>query len=147
VPNVNAVLREEILRLSRKEVREAVTSLRKSNTSLRHDVAELKRRCGELAKEQRRLGRLCAAAAPAEEEADETTLERMRPTSAMIRRERERLGLSQREMAELIGVSTNSVNLWEHKDGRLALRAKAREGLLRLRGMGKREAAAALEEG
>ena len=43
MPNLNAVLKSEITRLARKEIRSSVDPLRKSNLALRREVAELKR--------------------------------------------------------------------------------------------------------
>ena len=48
MPNVASVLREEIIRLARKEIRQQVGPLKKTNAELRRTVATLKRDVTEL---------------------------------------------------------------------------------------------------
>src|SRR5687768_16306061 len=48
VPNIAALLKQEITRLSRKELRAAITPLKKQIASLRHEVATLKKERAEL---------------------------------------------------------------------------------------------------
>ena len=53
--NVAKVLKEEIARISRKETKAAVSSIGKSQTSLKKTVADLKRRLASLEKDNKRL--------------------------------------------------------------------------------------------
>lgn len=56
VPNTASILKEEIIRVARKEIRNEIASLRKTVTTQRSDIAELKRRA--IAAEK---GRRCVA--------------------------------------------------------------------------------------
>ena len=55
--------------------------------------------------------------------------------------------MSQAELAELVGVSEQSVYMWEQRDGPLKLRDTSKSALLDLREIGVREARARLGEG
>jgi len=55
--NVASVLKEEISRISRKEIRRETSSLKKSSTAHRSEIAALKRRVQELERQLRRVGR------------------------------------------------------------------------------------------
>ena len=55
--NVASVLKEEISRISRKEIRRETSSLKKSSTTHRSEIAALKRRVLELERQLRRVGR------------------------------------------------------------------------------------------
>ena len=48
MPNIATVLKEEILRLARKEVRKQTNVLRKASAQYRKDIAEMKRRVSDL---------------------------------------------------------------------------------------------------
>ena len=52
---VASALREEISRISRKEIRRETTSLKKSSTTHRSEIAALKRRVQELERQLRRV--------------------------------------------------------------------------------------------
>ena len=58
MPNIASVLKEEVTRLARKEVRAATAALKKAVVAYRADIAELKRRSGALEKQLRRLARM-----------------------------------------------------------------------------------------
>jgi len=52
MPNIATVLREEIVRLARKEIRRQTNALKKVSAQYRKDIAEMKRRVSDL---QRRV--------------------------------------------------------------------------------------------
>jgi hypothetical protein len=52
MPNIAAVLKEEIQRLARREIRKQTGALRRMSAQYRRDIAEMKRRMSEL---QRRI--------------------------------------------------------------------------------------------
>ena len=74
-----------------------------------------------------------AAKAPANE------ADKARITAKMIRSVRERLGISRDGFAKLVGVSPNSVYLWENKEGRLQFRGDTKARIVALRKMTKAE--------
>jgi len=138
MPNVGLVLKEEITRLARKEIRAACDPLRKQVRSLRDKV---KQQQAVVARLERALSKAAAESTDprtslyAPEQKDEKT--RARATPASIRRHRLRLGLSQADLGELLGVSTNTVVRWEA--GTSKPRAQHRAALIKLRGLGVRE--------
>lgn len=56
------------------------------------------------------------------------------------------MGLSRKDFATLLGVSLNTVFLWENKTGALKIRAGKKAGILALRGVGKREVKRRLDD-
>lgn len=143
--SVAGVLRSLIVRISRGEARQATVALRKSNRELRQAVAELKRRCSALEKGARSPSArpVVTKALGAVEVADEA-MKSARPTGPMIKALRRKLSLSRRQFGLLLGVTGQSVLLWEQKAGRLRMRKANLKALVQLRSMGKREIHAAL---
>jgi len=146
MPNIAVVLKEEIRRLARREVKAAIAGLRKDNARLKRTAAEHKRRLAELEKSRERLrpsatplGAQAATAAPDE-------LEKARVTGGMIKRLRKRLAISQADLAKLLGVSAQSVYQWEKKAGHLTLRGNTKAAIVEVRKLGKREVKRRLEE-
>jgi DNA-binding transcriptional regulator YiaG len=144
MPNLNTVLRAEIQRLARKEIRAQTATLKKHVTeqrrtiaTLRRDVADLKRTQTFLQKrEKRRLER--AQEAPAAEEADN-----VRFSPKWVAADRNRLGLSAKDYGRLVGVSMLTIYNWEK--GKSKPRAPQLAAWAKVRGIGKREAAKRLE--
>lgn len=67
-------------------------------------------------------------------------VEKARITAKMIRSIRDRLGLYQAKLAKILGVATNTVLLWEQKDGRLIFRnPDTKASIVSLRSMTKAE--------
>lgn len=146
MPNVASILKGEISRISRKEVKSAVAGIAKSQTAIRKNVADLKKRVVSLEKEIKRLtiGKRRERAISVKEQPEGQ--EKARLTSKGVKSLRSRLGLSQADFAKLVGATSNAVYLWENKDGALNLRNKTKAALLSIRTMGAREAKAKLEE-
>jgi len=57
MPNIASILKEEIARVARKEVRRETTALKKSNVTHRSEIAALKRRATELERQLRAFGK------------------------------------------------------------------------------------------
>lgn len=142
MPNIGAVFRQEVSRLSRKEIRGQVRGLRKATTQYRRDIAKLKRETIELHTELARLGRRVGDGAALR--APEAEARAMRFNAKGVRSHRSRLGISAADFGKLIGVSTNTVYKWEHGGARP--REAQLSSLTALRALGKREAAARLEK-
>ncbi len=137
--NLNTILTETIAKGAAKATRKSIASLRSDVADLKRQVAELKRLLRALQKGVQRE----AVNAPAlEAETGKPT--RIRPTGPMVRKLRQRLGLTQVELAKLIGVSGLTISKWEQAVGRITLRARTLDALAKVKGMGKREAKAAL---
>ncbi|MEI7900741.1 MAG: helix-turn-helix transcriptional regulator, partial [bacterium] len=108
----------------------AVSATRKPVLNLRRDVSELKRQVLDLKRLLRKLQKdvgNCVKAPEPEPEINKTT--RIRPTGDMVKKLRQRLGLTQAELARLTSVSSLTVSHWETSPGRLRLRARTLESL------------------
>jgi DNA-binding transcriptional regulator YiaG len=147
MPNLSQVIKAEISRISRKEIKSAIGQLRNSTIALKKTSAQLKKRIGALEAQTKRIASLRNALA-AQEQSNATTEPdaKVRITSKTIRKLRGKLGLSQDGFAKLLGVSSQAVYIMEHKQGRLNLRTATLTKLLSVRGIGKREAQARLVE-
>jgi DNA-binding transcriptional regulator YiaG len=144
MPNVASVLKEEISRLSRKETRSATASLVKSNAALRGSVAAMKKELASLKAEQKRLS--SALSKLAKTAGVEAPQDEFHMTSRGVRSLRKRLRLTQAEFATLVGVSTQSVFLWENRGGRLPLRGGNEAALRDVQGIDAAEAKNRLSE-
>lgn len=141
MPNIAAVLKQEITRVARREIRSQIETLRKTAAQQRRNIAELKRNVAALERQAAMLAGSIEKAAPVAEEGD--SQQRVRFSPKGIRSLRQRLGLSAGEFARLIDVSAQSIYNWEREVTRP--RASQLSALAELRGMGKREAASRLE--
>ena len=141
MPNIANLLKSEIARVARKEVRAETKGLKNSIAPYRAQIAELRRRTRELELQIRRLGRVTAkvASAAPDEDAGERSL---RFSAKGLATQRKRLGLSAQAFGALIGASGQSIYKWE--EGKTRPRAKHLPKIAALRGIGKREAAARL---
>lgn len=140
MPNIASVLKEEITRVARKEIREEIAALKKASGTHRAEIAALKRR-DALEQELRRLGKAKSKAAPTVAEEGASTKHRF--SAKGLASQRKRLGLSAHDCGLLVGASSQSVYNWEA--GSTRPRSKHLEAIASLRTMGKKEAAARLE--
>ena len=142
MPNIAAVLKEEIVRLARKEIRRQTNVLRKASAQYRRDIAEMKRRVFDLQRKVIPLEKQVLKNVPSQ--VTEVDAERVRFTAKGLRSQRRRLGLSAADCGQLLGVTDQSIYNWEHETGRPRKEQLAR--IASLRHMGKREAQACLEQ-
>ena len=142
MPNIAAVLKEEIARLARKEMRSETELLKKASAHYRSDIAALKRRIAHLEKQVALLSKKTARNAPDKNPPEEGV--RVRFTAKGLRTLRQRLELSAAELGTLLGVSAQTVYNWEAESTRP--RAQQVSAIAAIRGLGKREAAARLQE-
>ena len=141
MPNIGTVLREEISRLSRREIRSQVDATKKATTQHRRQIALLKRQVAQLERQVTLLVRKFLDAPQAASAA--ATAIRPRFVAKGLRSQRKRLGLSATDYGKLLGVSSQSIYNWEHE---LASPRDAQlPRLAALRGIGKREAAERLK--
>lgn len=143
MPNIAVVLKDEIARIARKEVRAQTQDFKKASAQYRAHIASLRRRIDELERQLKRASKRGAAApAAADDEGEASTARRFSATR--LAAQRRKLGLSAGDFAALLGVSGQSVYKWEHGESRP--RARQLEAIAALRGIGKREAAQRLEK-
>lgn len=142
MPNIGSLLKSEISRVARREIRAETQPLRKAVSQYRSQIAELKRQVAELQRQLKRQGRVSARAARAPA-AEEDEGPQLRFSAKGLAAQRKRLGLSAASVAKILGVSALSVYKWE--SGKTRPRAKQIEAIAQLRKMGKREALRRLE--
>ncbi len=141
MPNIASVLKEEITRLVRRQLRGETETLKKASSRYRTDIAALKRRIEALEKQIFRLEKMAPKkVAPTADKESETKL---RFKSQGVRAQRTRLGLSAREMGALVGVSAQTIYNWEA--GTTRPRAEQLAVIAAVRKMGKREVKARLD--
>jgi DNA-binding transcriptional regulator YiaG len=136
MPNIAAVLKQEICRLAKKEVKAYTSTTKHAVSQYRRDIAELKR----LVREQKKqIVRFAAAAQNREQPAsEEDPLDGVRFSARSVRAQRQRLGLSAEDYGRLVGVSGLTIYNWEHEKARP--RKAQLAALVAVRGIGKREA-------
>jgi DNA-binding transcriptional regulator YiaG len=137
MPNIASVLKAEIARVARKQARAETASLKQAVTRHRTEIAALKRQLGELSRELRVTRRQTKAVVRAATVADEGTA--LRFNAKGFASHRRRLGLSAADCGRLLGVSGQSIYLWE--TGKARPRAGALPAIAELRTMGKKQAA------
>ena len=108
--NVMGVLRTEIRRLARKETKEAVRELKRQVAALRRRLAATKKRITDVERVAHRAGS-SRAAAPSRAEAESGGQVRFSPRWVKVHRGK--LGMSRRVYAKLVGVSPQTILLWE----------------------------------
>ena len=140
---LEGIFRSEIARLSKREMRKVtlpiardVRSLKTAISPLRKTVAALERLAARLESE-RRSEKTHLAAAPEEVKAS-------RFSPRLIRALRQRLGVTQRDLALLTGVTVGAVYQWEK--GISDPRDDKKAALVALRKMGRRDVRRLLQE-
>jgi DNA-binding transcriptional regulator YiaG len=140
--NVASALKEEIARVARKEIRRQTSSLKKTSTTHRSEIAALRRRMLELERQLRRVGRGGQSTAPAAANGDSRS-PGTRFSAKSIAAQRKRLGISAAECGLLIGASAQSIYNWE--EGKARPRAQHLPAIFALRNLGRRQANEILE--
>ena len=141
--NIATLLKSEIARVARKEVRGETVGMKKALAAYRSEIAALKRRTSELEQQLRRLAKAGGAAKSAP--ADATPGKALRFTAKGLATQRRRLGLSAHDCGLLVGASGQSVYNWE--DGKARPRQRNLQAI-QSHGVGRRrEGLAELREG
>jgi DNA-binding transcriptional regulator YiaG len=143
MPNIAAVLKDEICRLARREVNIQAGKTRKAAVQYRRDIAKLKRLVGQQEKELKGLKREIQQC-QGEPATAEEPLEGIRFSSRSVKAQRQRIGLSAADYGRLVGVSGLTIYNWEHDKARP--RKAQLAALVAVRGVGKREALKKLAE-
>ena len=134
MPNLSTILKGEITRLARKEIKAAVDPVRKATAGQRKEIAELKRQVAALQRDLKASLRPSKVLAQAGEASGST-----RFSAKGLKSLRAKLGLSAGEFGLLVGASGQSIYKWE--TGKAVPRASQLPALASVRGIGKREAA------
>jgi DNA-binding transcriptional regulator YiaG len=141
MPNIGAVLKQEIARLARRQIRTELQATKKASGQYRRHIAALKRQVttleGQVGLLQRRL-----LAKPVT--AVSSPNGKVRFVAKGLRSQRARLGLSAADYGKLVGVSAQSVYNWEQ--GHANPRPEQLKTIATLRSIGKREAQGRVEQ-
>jgi len=135
MPNVNAVLNEQIRRLARREIRANTKTIKKATGHYRRDIAALKRQVAQLIKQVAILNKQAPQEMPS---ASPEAVQGARLRIDGLKGHRARLGLSAQDYGKLLGVSGLTVYNWE--GGKSKPRRSLLPRIVAVRGIGKREA-------
>ena len=138
MPDIKKVLASEICRLARKEAKAALKPLQAQITTLRKTIAAQNAKIKALEK------RIPATVPKPKTESQPATDRQVRITAESIGKLRRKLGLTQVQLATLLGVSNFSVSHWEL--GKTSPRDAFKCKIAALRDMGKRELKRLLKE-
>jgi DNA-binding transcriptional regulator YiaG len=140
MPNLAQTLKQEISRIARKEVRGDVAALRKAVTAQRSEIASLKRTVKELGTQLRLAQKAVRRVAPAVAEQKEAGRPGRKPSfnADRLKAKRQAFGMSQVQMAQLLGISSLSLFKWE--SGQVTPRPAMLERYFAAMKLGKREA-------
>ena len=142
MPNIAVVLKEEISRLARKEIRSETTAFKKASAQHRRDIAELKRQVSNL---QGRISLLeKEVLRDVSSQVTEADAKGVRFTAKGLRSQRKRLGLSAADYGKLVGVTAQTVYSWENEESRP--RKTQLPVLASIRHMGKKEVQGRFEQ-
>ena len=139
MPNIASVLKEEICRLAKKEVKAQVGKTQKAAAQYRRDIATLKRQMSQQEREIKLLKKQ-----QGQPQVEEESLENVRFSARSVKAQRQRIGLSAANYAKLVGVSEITIYNWE--SGKTKPQKAQLDALVAVRGIGKREALKKLEE-
>ena len=140
--NIATILKEEITRLARKEVRRQTEVLRKASTQHRKYIAVLKQRVSDLERQVTALEK--QALKQPESISPSTGKKGPRFSAKGLCSHRDRLGLSAAAYGKLIDVTGQTVYKWENETVRP--RAQQVEALAAVRGIGRKEVPALPEK-
>ena len=131
-------LHSEIARVARKEIRKELDPVKRVNAQQRKYIADLRREVADLQRVVKQLQKELGKSAP---EVTKEPEQRFWITGKGVLSLRKRLGLTQIELAELAGVTQQTVVRWEKTDGKITLRGEAIQARLQdIRSLGKIEA-------
>lgn len=108
--NLTSVLKEEITRLARKEIKSETEALKKAASQYRSEIADLKRRAVALEKQLSKLGKEVSKNTPPKEKVDPS---KIRFIAKGFKSMREKLGITAKEMSVLLDISAPTIYNWE----------------------------------
>ena len=131
-------LQSEIVRVARKEIRKELDPVKRVNAQQRKYIADLRREVTDLQRDVKRLQKELGKSSPAVKEEPE---QRFWISGKGVLSLRKRLGLTQVELAQLAGITQQTVVRWEKTEGKITLRGESIQSQLQdIRSLGKTEA-------
>ena len=135
-------LQSEIARVARKEIRKELDPVKRVNAQQRRYIADLRREVTDLQRDVKRLQKELGKSSPVVKDEPE---QRFWITGKGVLSLRKRLDLTQVELAQLAGVTQQTVVRWEKTEGKITLKGEAIQTRLKeIRSLGKTEAWASL---
>ena len=116
MPNIASLLKSEIGRVARKEVKAETASLKKATTRYRSEIASLKRQVAEMQRALKKFVRGGTSQAANSPDSESGVKHRFSPKR--LAGQRKRLDLSAEGLGLLIGVSGQSIYQWEQGKSR-----------------------------
>ena len=139
---LESMIRDEILRLARREMRKSFVPLRRDVRSMKGTVSQLRKSVLDLERFKSQEEKQLAQKAVPEVAPEEVKKARFSPR--LIRSLRKKLRVTQKELAVLAGVSVGAVHQWE--GGKSEPRAVKKARLVALRSLARREVRKLFEE-
>jgi DNA-binding transcriptional regulator YiaG len=136
MPNIAQILKSEISRVARKEVRAEIETLKKASGSYRSAIADLRRQIATLEKELRRSTKVSQKEVNANPQEDAAGTKR-RFSAGRLAAHRAKVGISAASYGQLVGVTGQTIYHWEQ--GKARPRDAQLERLAAVRGLGARE--------
>jgi DNA-binding transcriptional regulator YiaG len=133
-------IKDEIRRISRREIRLALSNFRGDHIALKKRLAEQKSRISAIEKDNKELSKKQAAFGQDQRatSAPKPEAEHIAVYARGIKSLRRRLGLSQTDLAMLVGMHRLSIAHWEKKSGKITIiKPEVRKKLTELKGMKK----------
>ncbi len=137
-------LKVEIGRLAKKEARNETKAIKTVAAQYRSDLAALKKRLSALEAQVKKLQKAAPQSLGKEAQSADSAGPALRFRAAGFASLRRKLDLSVADMAQLVGVSAQSIYHWEA--GKSKPRAAQLQSIARIRKMGKKAVAAELNK-
>ncbi len=140
-------IKDEIRRISRREIGLALSKFRRDHIALKKRLAEQKYKISAIENENKEISKKLAAFGQDQraEAHSEPEAEQVPVYARGIKSLRRRLGLSQIALARLVGMNRISISHWEKKSGKITIiKPEVRKMLTELKGMKKAEVGARL---
>jgi len=140
---LEGIIKSEIVRLAKREIRKISVPLAKDVRLLKNTASQLRKTVLGLERfVARQESELSKRQIPLEATPEEVKVSRFSPR--LIRSLRKHLGITQKELAILAGVTVGAIHQWE--SGIFVPRAQKKSVLVALRKLGRREVRRLLEE-
>lgn len=143
MPNIGTILKQEITRLARRELRAELLATKKASAQYRHAIAALRTKVANLEKQIAQFQRRTSKGAPAAAATEAPSGTPVRFGTKGLKALRGRLGLSAAQLGKILGVTGQSVYNWELGNARP--RAEQIQKIVALRSVGKRDVKQYLE--
>lgn len=137
MPDIASVLKAEITRLARKELKAETAEIRKALGASRAEISSLRKRVGELESSLKRASRAATKPEPVQAVESPESPQGLRFRPAGMASNRKPLGLSAADFGLLVGATGQSVYAWE--GGKSKPSAKSLVAIAALRNIGRRE--------